>query len=461
MTLHFPSRPPKHDPRLDWCARRLQEGADHQQAGRFADAMAIYQEVLRKWPECWAATFQLGTILYRYGMLENAELLFRKVVTAFARADLTDQHKPLLADTFYNLTLVLQESGRLGEAVTTYLAAAEMGGERSEVFVNLGTALLGLGMHEKAIEAFNAALECPTPAPEIRYNRGLANILLGRWTEGWEDFEYRWAAPSFKADYTRDLKKPRWDGEPTDQPVLIWSEQGFGDTLMLMRYIPLLKERLGQPGLRMEVQRSLLRFVRGATGVAAMVADGAELPEFEYHLPMFSLPHIFGTTTETVPPFVSSMPHTTIPGRIGLCWAGTTKHRNDRHRSISLQAFYPLFEIPGLTWQSLQLDRLGGMADTPLAPLEIPKDGDWFDTARVVASCDLVITVDTGVAHLAGVMGKPTWLLLSAWPDFRWMLERTDTPWYPTMTLYRQHRIGDWMRVIMQVRKDLEARYAV
>lgn len=463
MSFKLPQRPARNgDRRIEWYVHRSEEGAVLQRAGRHAEAMAIYQDILRREPNYWPAIFQLGTVLLQFGMRDLAEQMFLRALRAFAAMDKPEEKLPqLLADTYYNLGLTVQESGRLASAVQYYLAAIEVVPGRSEAYVNMGTALLGLGRHEMAVEAFNAAAACPDPAPEIRYNRGLAHILMGRWKEGWEDFEYRWEAPSFKAEYTRDLGKPRWNGEPTDAPVLVWSEQGFGDTLMMLRYLELVRQRA--PNVVLEVQRSLAQLVRAVTDIP-VVGDGEPLPAFDYQLPMFSLPHVFSTTPETVPAYTLPMANVggitgrdaTVLGRIGLCWAGTTKHRNDGRRSIPLPAFWPLLELPGVTWQALQLDRTAGIEDTPIAPLVLPEGGDWRDTARVIASCEFVITVDTAVAHLAGVMGKPTWMLISAWPDFRWMLQRTDTPWYPNMKLYRQAKVGDWMRVIMQVRKDLE-----
>jgi len=428
-------------------------GVEAQKRGEFALASGIFREILAADRGYMPAIFQAGTLALQLKSYEQAEQLFRMAIHL----------KPDFQDAWYDLALTLQESGRIVAAFDCYLQALKLNPDFAPAWVNSGTCLLALGDVPRAVEHCTRAMECTTPAPEDRYNRGLANILLGRWKEGWEDFEYRWNAPSFKADYPRGTQwKKQWIGEQTDAPVLLWAEQGFGDTLMVLRYIPLIRARASN--LVVEVQPQLVSLLHAIWPDLSVVAIGTEEPMAEYQIATLSLPYVFQTTPETVPPL--NVPIELLwspyvdPGlldntvRIGLCWAGRAEHRNDGRRSIPLSALWPLLQFEGVSWQALQLDRLEGIEETPLQPLE---SKDWVETARIVASCDLVITVDTAIAHLAGLLGKPTWLLLSAWPDFRWMLERADTPWYPSVKLYRQSKVGDWMKIIMQVRKDLDA----
>lgn len=420
-------------------------GVEAQKRGDFVTASGIFREILAADRSYMPAIFQAGTLALQLKSYEQAEQLFRMAIHL----------KPDFQDAWYDLALTLQECGRIVAAFDCYMQAIELNADFAPAWVNSGTCLLALGDVPRAIEHCSRAMECTTPAPEDRYNRGLANILLGRWQEGWEDFEHRWHAPSFKADYPRGTQwKKQWAGEQTDAPVLLWAEQGFGDTLMVLRYIPLLRARA--PNLVVEVQPQLVSLIRRMWPDLTVVATSETAPLAEYQVATMSLPHVFGTMPDSIPPLVVPVEPLWRDAemRIGLCWAGRAEHRNDGRRSIPLSALWPLLQFEGVRWQALQLDRLEGVEETPLQPLE---STDWLETARVVASCDLVITVDTAIAHLAGLLGRPTWLLLSAWPDFRWMLERTDTPWYPSVRLYRQSKVGDWMKVIMQVRKDLDA----
>jgi hypothetical protein len=418
-------------------------------AGDVVGAVGLYKRILTQRPDFTPAIYLSGIAAHQQREYRLAELLFQRVIAL----------APRYADAYYNLALTLQIVGRIEEALRWYLAALELNPDSAPAWVNSGTALLALGDVPKAVEHLTRAMQCTIPAPEDRLNRAFANVLLGRWLEGWADFEHRWASPNFRVDYTRDLGAPQWSGAPTEEPLLLWAEQGFGDSLMMLRYLPLVRARA--PQVTLEVQPALVRLVRSWLPDLAVIGRGEPLPPFTQQLPTMSLPFVFQTTPESVPAMPTLCPTqdgAARPNRVvGLCWAGTSAHPNDDRRSIPLSVFWPLFDLAGVQWQALQLERTAGIEETPLAPLEIPQTGDWLDTAQVVAACDLVITVDTAIAHLAAAMGKPTWLLLSAWPDFRWMLEGESTPWYPTMRLFRQTKVGDWMRVVMSVRKAFDA----
>ncbi len=425
-------------------AARLERAGALHQAGDVAAARHVYERILRHDPGCWPARYPLAIAAYQQRDYRLAEREFRRVIGA----------APAFPPARYNLGLVLQESGRFEEAVTWHDSAIALDPECAPAWANSGTALLALGELGQARQHFEMAVLCPDPAPEDRLNRAVANLLLGRWREGWADFEYRFQSSSH--DGPRDLGHA-WSGEPTRQPLRLWAEQGFGDTLMTLRYWPLVRGRA--PNALLQVPPALARFIHHAMPDVPLLdpwpdAAAVEMP----HVPMMSLPHLFATTPDTVPPLTIAVePASLMPAsyRVGLCWAGSRAHRNDARRSVPLEELRPLFALEGVTWQALQVERTEGLPDTPLAPLIAT---DWLETARIVAACDLVITVDTAVAHLAGLLGTPTWLLLAAWPDFRWMLETDRTPWYPSVALIRQQRVGDWSDVVDQVRQRLAAR---
>ena len=327
---------------------------------------------------------------------------------------------------------------------------------RAELHYNLGSALQRQGLYAEALACYGRALALKPDYAEAHLNRSLALLLTGEFDEGWQEYEWRFAV----ARYDRKFDQPLWSGEPlAGASILIHAEQGFGDTLQFVRYIPAVAERGGRVVL--EVPESLVRLARTVAGASEVVAAGDPLPGFDCHCPLLSLPRVFKTNLATIP---NAVPYLRVPAeasagwaeripttpgpRVGIVWAGTTVG------AIDLRLLQPLWEVDGVSWFSLQVGERSGdissLDGVKIADLS-PWLADFAETAAAVCRLDLVISVDTSVAHLAGALGRPTWLLLRYPPEWRWLLEREDSPWYPTARLFRQRKEGDWPCVAREV----------
>ena len=342
-----------------------------------------------------------------------------------------------------------------------------------EALNNLGNALKNLGELPEATGAYEQAIALKPDNPDYRTNRAMALLAAGRFDEGWQAFEWRWKTGQFTGA-GQDSARPRWHGEAAPGRVLlVRAEQGFGDTLQFCRYAPLAAAR----GLRvvLEVQPALARLMGPVAGVERVIAQGQGLPDFDFYCPMMSLPAVFNTRLETVPadvPYLSPDSESVKIWRgrlgdgagksikVGLAWAGSSRVHSpdliaaDRRRSIAADALAGLMDTPGVRFYSLQK---GG----PPAPKEfglvdmMDECNDFMDTAAIVANLDLVISVDTAVAHLAGALGRPVWLLNRFDSCWRWLRGRDDSPWYPRLRLFRQPSPGDWKSVISTVGNEL------
>jgi len=307
--------------------------------------------------------------------------------------------------------------------------------------------------------------------PSLAYltlESSFVDLLFGRMPEGWAGYEARLAVPE-PLRPMRTFERPPWNGEPfPGQSLLVWSEQGLGDTLMAARYLPLVKALGGR--VIFETQPSLASVAATCVGSDVVVPKGDPLPPFDLQVSLMSLPWVFRTDMTTIP---DTVPYLDVPAevpnreallkrleaagectRIGVVWAGSPGHTRDTERSLPMAALAPLADLPGVVWYSFQLDR----PEVPPLPNLIdlgPFLGNFADTAYALSGMDLLITVDTSVVHLAGALGIPTLVLLAFQPDFRWLLDREDSPWYPSLRLYRQPSYGDWESVIHQVVTDL------
>jgi tetratricopeptide (TPR) repeat protein len=330
--------------------------------------------------------------------------------------------------------------------------------------INHGTILTALNRLQEALLSYDRALQLRPDHAEARYNRAFTLLTLGRFEDGWRDYEYRHLRP--KAQSRRKFSQPIWQGrEPLkNQRLLIHAEQGFGDTIQFARY-GLLAAAAGADVI-LAVQNPLLRLFAGFHPDVRVINEHEARTDFDLHCPMLSLPLAFGTRLETIPAwpdgylkapvaeaerFAARLPKGRR--RIGVVWSGSTIHTNDANRSMALARLSPLFQS-GDVWVSLQKEVRA--ADQPALQASglcdlTPELADFADTAALIGALDLVIAVDTSVAHLAAALGKPVWLMLPFAPDFRWLLEREDSPWYPGMRLFRQQRLGDWDGVIARL----------
>jgi hypothetical protein len=408
-----------------------------------------------------------------YNSIKEAAALMR----AKRHEDALVAYESVLAKNGYDLG-VLNECGGLHRmlgrpqtALGYFDRALKLAPFTVELLINKGTALVALNRFAEALDCFSAAAAVEPERAEAHYNASLVRLRLGDFAAGWRGYEWRWR----KADWAksrRNFSAPVWLGrEPIGgKTVLLHAEQGFGDTMQFIRYAPLVAARGAR--LVLECQAELVALLRGVEGVAEVLARGAALPDFDMHCPLMSLPLAFGTVVETIP---NAVPYITPPlpyldrwvqrigaipsPRIGLVWAGNPTHYNDRNRSIALHALGPLLSINGLQFVSLQkpataadVARLRQSGNVTHIGDEL---ADFADTAAAIAMLDLVIAVDTAAAHLAAAMGKVVALLLPFSADFRWLLGRSDSPWYPTMRLFRQTTPGDWSDPVERLRREL------
>jgi Flp pilus assembly protein TadD len=407
----------------------------------------------------------LGVALREQGRLDEAIAELRQAVA----------QEPGSADAHCNLGGALRDQGRLNEAITSFQHAVALRPDHHEGHLNLGNALSDQGLPAEAAESFARALALKQDDPDTRFGAALVRLVQGDLERGFAEYEWRWRCPAFAGAQRALPVEPMWDGGPLDgRTILLHAEQGLGDTLQFARYAPLVAARGGRVVL--EVQPELLQLLSGLPGVERLVARGERLPSFEVHAPLLSLPHLLGTTLVTIPtevPYVKADPTSTAAWaeylsageagaglRVGLVWAGNQDHKRDSSRSVPLAVLAPLGSVPGVRLLALQKGPAAAQAETWPDGLQLvnlgPLLADFGDTASVIENLDLVISVDTSVAHLAGALGRPVWVLLPYASDWRWLCERKDSPWYPTARLFRQAAPGDWAGVVARAAAALQ-----
>jgi tetratricopeptide (TPR) repeat protein len=468
-----------------------------QAQARLDEAIASFRRAIDLNPDYAGAHNNLGTALKDQGRLDEAGGCFRRAIainphdaaahnnlgitfkeqarldeaaTAFRQAIALD---PDFAEAHNNLGTVLGEQSRQDEAVRCYRSAVDLMPDFAEAHNNLGTALRALQRLDEAVASYRRAIGLSPDYADAHNNLAMALLACGDMAAGWAEYEWRWKTPQ-TAKACRDFAQPQWRGAPAQgRTLLIHAEQGLGDTLQFCRYVPLAAAR----GLRiiLEVPAPLVRLLRSLPDVDLVVARGETLPEFDLHCPMLSMPLAMGTTITTVPcavPYLRAdtalaaawrarLAATRRPGpRVGVAWAGSSRRHSatgaalDGRRSIAPDRLAPLFALSGLHFVSLQKDGPSALAHFLLTDF-MDEIADFADTAALVANLDLVVSVDTSVAHLAAALGKPVWLLDRFDSCWRWLVGRRDSPWYPTLRLYRQPRPGDWDAVIESLRADL------
>ena len=478
--------------RPEYSEALLNLGIIHQEAGQLSDAEACFRSVLSEHPDNVPARLNLSMTLDGLDQLEEAENEARTAVklapddphaNAFLGALLIKSKRLADAKSYsekalaltpdfipaqVNLAQVLLIENQLEEAAALCESVLRSEPMNCATLVCLGVIRTRQRRPWEAIDVLERALAANPEDASAEINLAICELLVGRFDPGWKHYDARWRS-KLTSCVPRPFKQRRWQGEDFNGlTLLIHAEQGFGDTIHFVRYAKRVAERGGR--IAFECQPSLKSLMRSADGIDEVIGFGETLPHFDVQVPLLTLPEIFRTTLQDIPkevPYLrppQSAPSVLPPRRrgefrIGLVWRGS-KSQNDDQRPVPLNALKPLFEIDRIRGYSFQIDSIedelhqSGLAEEML-PLG-PSLTDFSVTAALILNMDLMVTMDTAVSHLAGALGKPVWVLLSYAPDWRWLLGRSDSPWYPSMRLFRQAQFGEWSNPVARLKDDLE-----
>ena len=398
--------------------------------------------------------------LHQSGQLDLAEIQYKKLLN----------YLPDNTLLLTNLGTIALQKGRLEDGVRIIGKSLQINSNQRNALNNRGNALKDLKRLDEALASYDRAIALNPNYADAYWNKSLIKILIGEYLEGWKLYEWRWKKEPL-INSLRAYHQPLWLGDESifHKTLLIYPEQGFGDYIQCIRYAALV-EQLGAKVI-LEVPSRLLTLCSTLKGQPILIENGKPLPSFDYHCPVMSLPLALKTTVETIPaqiPYLyaddqrkkrwnEKLGNKTVT-RIGLVWSGSTWHKNDHNRSLLLNQLTSLLVLP-VEFHSLQKEvreiDIKTLTDFPKINQHQDDLLEFSDTAALIDEMDLVISVDTAVAHLSGAMGKKTFILLPYSPDYRWMLDRADSPWYPTATLFRQPSVGDWDSVISEIRQLL------
>jgi tetratricopeptide (TPR) repeat protein len=428
--------------------------------GDTAAAAASYRFALRLNPKCASAYTNLGALCQELGDLDTAAALQRQALRL----------SPDMLDAHVNMGVVYSKQGNMAEAIACFQRALAQDPNYAAAHCNLGFALAKLGDLRGAEGSYRRALACQPDLAIAQVCLATTHMVQGNLAAGWPEYEARWKTSEFRA-FRRSFAQPLWRGEALHGArILLHAEQGLGDTIQFVRYAPAVAALGGE--VILEVQPQLRRFLDHVPGVTRTITRGEPFPEFAWQCPLLSLPLAFQTELSSIPAKVPYLQADQTGARawagrlageglrIGIAWAGNPKHSRDRQRSLALAQLEPLTHIKGTTFYSLQKGAAAAQLRELPATMKVhdleAQVEDFADTAAIVANLDLVISVDTALAHLAGAMGKPVWILLHCMPDWRWLLNREDSLWYPTARLFRQTTPDNWQGVIDRLRMELE-----
>lgn len=412
------------------------------------EAIAAYRQALGLKPDHRQSLHNLGACLQSLDQFEAAAIAYQQALAL--KSDHAIAHN--------SLGEILRKLGRVDDAIEHLKRAIAIDPDFAEAHNNLGVAYYYRGQFEEADDCYQNALRLDSNYANAQLNHGFLLLLKGDLQTGFRHYEQRWTGQSLTPP---SFPQPQWDGANLNgKTIFLCHEQGFGDTIQFIRYAPLVAERGGR--VIVGCSAPLMRLLKTAPGIDQLVLEGEPLPPFDCYALLLSLPYLLGTTLDAIPaaiPYLSApdLPNPNARLKVGIVWGGNSKNGNDRDRSISLTDLLPLLSLTGVEFYSLQKDRSEELQQfREMHPLIAIVDldeqlEDFADTAAAIAPLDLMISVDTSVAHLAGAMGKSVWILLCAVPDWRWFLDRADSPWYPTAQLFRQHCLGDWSSVTQSV----------
>lgn len=446
----------------DYAEAHFNLGVLHGDRKQHEDAIACYERALQARPDYVDALYNLGLLLVHECRSAEAIAILEHAVRL----------KPGNAEAHNNLCLALADLGRFDDAIASSEEALKLRPLDPKSHMNRANALSSSGRIGEALASYALALRLQPDYVNAHWNRSLAWLALGDFERGWAEYEWRWQRNETK---TRNFPEPRWDGASLEgKTILLWCEQGLGDTIQFARYASLLKKRGATVWL--ECPAKMTALLSNCAGVDRVLPEGSPLPAgFNCQAPLMSLPLLCGTTLADVPgeiPYLSPDPAqvehwrrelgTSPAFKIGVGWQGNPKHRFDQHRSFPLHWFRTLAGLDGVELYSLQkgpgTDQIADVR-FPIVALGSKLDetgGAFTETAAVMQALDLVITCDSALGHLAGALGVPVWVALTAHgADWRWLWHREDSPWYPTMRLFRQEKPGDWAPVFERMREEV------
>jgi tetratricopeptide (TPR) repeat protein len=426
----------------------LKKAAEHISAGELTQAQSLLSGILQENSKDPDGLHLMGLVGLKAGKFQAAASLIESAIAL----------RPLDPGFYSNCGEAYRRSGNLDLAFQRLQRALELDPKNASAWCNHGCVCREVGRIDDAIAAYRKAVALAPKDANSHYNLSLALLVNGNFIEGWREYEYRWdALPHLpRHPYTQ----PRWNGQSlAERTLLVSFEQGLGDILQFVRYLPTFVRQGAR--IILECPQELHRLFGCLDGIQCILPSDPA-PAFDYHIPLLSVPYILGITEETINrevPYLRAPIETSrmwrerlsqhaAKRRIGICWAGNPNHVNDRNRSCRLPVLAPLGRIEGAIFYSLQKGNAAEQARHPIAGMKImdytAELRDFADTAGFVENLDLVVTVDTAVAHLTGALGKPLWMLTPFDPDWRWLLHRTDSPWYPTMRMIRQTERRNW-----------------
>ena len=432
-----------------------------QELNRLEESLVSYDHAISINPDYADAYYNRGDVLQELNRLQESLFSYEQAISI----------KPNYVEAYNNRGVVLKKLNRLDEAIFSYEQAICIQPNYVESYYNRGEALQGLNRLGEAIFSYEQAISIKHDFESAHWNLSLCNLLGGNFKNGWSGYEWRWKIKDVSKPEDRNFPKPLWLGVESivGKSILLYAEQGLGDTIQFCRYVQLVSQ-LGAKVI-LEVQRPLVKLLERLEGVSIIVAKGDILPEFDYQCPLMSLPLAFRTELRTIP-----LPPQCINGDsekilkwktklgkknkplVGLVWSGSAEHKNDHNRSLTLSQLLP--NLPAnVEYVCLQKEIRDIDKDLLVQHTEIKYFDDlledFVDTEVLCELMDIVISVDTSVAHLAGTIGKPTWVLLPFAPDWRWLLGQEDNPWYPSVKLFRQEKKDDWSNVLEKIKVEL------
>lgn len=445
---------------------RIQAGLTLQRLARPDEALARHQVAVTLDPAKVEGALNFGNVLLERGDAAAAARWFRRAARL----------RPDYADARGNLAAALRDLDQSETAMRHYRVALALNPIDANILNNLGNAFNYAGRSLQALSCYRRAIAAAPGNALARFDHGVTLLQLGRYREGWEEYEWRWGPPGGGDGplRMRDFGRPLWRGEKLDGPLLIHAEQGMGDVLQFLRYLPMAAARTG--GVALEIHAPLIPLVRDLPGVVAVTPRGGPLPAFDAHIPIMSLARVFGAELETLPtdPYLFADPGRAAEWadrldamagdalRVGFVWAGSATFKGDALRSPRLNALAPLLDTPGVAFFSLQKgdgrrDLEGRVMPPSFHDLD-PLIGDFADTAAAMVNLDVVVSSCTAPVHLAGALGVPIWIALPFAADWRWLERREDSPWYPSARLFRQSAPGRWDDVVARLAAALTER---